>query len=459
MRRKHLGFHVSVVAVCLIALAPYALAKTVTVVRKDGRTFTGELVSEGADVIKIRIKDNPIPLPIARDDIRELTVEPSVQDWYTAERAKLANGDVEGRLKLASKLIEKEAFELADKELAGILEIDPNNTEANLRRRIVKARIEQLKKEAQAQNNPPRQGNTEPRPRPPVGVGPKPAVPAKAGELPTERLTEKDVNVIRLYEYNFDERTKPNVIIPKPVIEQMFDKYQDNERVPKGAAAHSAFLRKQGWEQLKLLFELSARELWQQADVKGDPEAMRTFRTIVHPRYVLNYCGTVGCHGGNNFGGLYLFRNDPNGEETVYTNFYILNSYQNSAGYMIDRNEPDRSLLLQYGMRPEDAKTPHPDVPGFRPALKMGPQDRQYSVVHDWIGKQLYKPAPTYPIEYKLPEKPAKPDQPVVDPAAAPGTTKAPAPGTTKAPAPGSASKAPAPAKATPKKAPAPGGR
>ena len=53
---------------------------------------------------------------------------------------------------------------------------------------------------------------------------------------------------------------------------------------------------------------------------------------------------------------------------------------------MIDRDEPRTSLLAAYGLPRAEAKTPHPDVPGFRPYFRTR-NDKRYGSMIDWIDR------------------------------------------------------------------------
>jgi hypothetical protein len=178
--------------------------------------------------------------------------------------------------------------------------------------------------------------------------------------------------------------------------------------VPQNKQDRDYFLnRLNGYQQLDVMFKARARDFYGKARVLGDPEVFKEFK-IIHRTYILNRCATSDCHGGSEAHGIYLFNLRPGArpDDVVYTNFFILNSYTASkAGKrfdMIDREDPDRSLLLQFGMRPDDAVYPHPPVRKIQPAFLKGKEDRQYMVIRNWI-QSLYSPTPDYGVDYKLP--------------------------------------------------------
>jgi hypothetical protein len=197
--------------------------------------------------------------------------------------------------------------------------------------------------------------------------------------------------------------------------------------VPKGLEEQRLFRGLDGVVQLGTIFSVQARELYPKVKVRTDPPVMRSFRVDGTHTFVLNYCGSVGCHGGPAAGDLFLYRTEANVDRTVYTNFYTLNQYRNAAGRMIDRDQPRRSLLLQYALPKEVAATPHPNVPGWRPSFQTE-DDPRYASVINWIDS-LFKPEPNYGIEYTSPtpnnKTPSKPGTPGA--AGAAGATTKPA--------------------------------
>jgi hypothetical protein len=86
---------------------------------------------------------------------------------------------------------------------------------------------------------------------------------------------------------------------------------------------------------------------------------------------------------------------------------------------MIDRDEPRRSLLLQYGLKRDAAATPHPEAEGWREQFQSEDEPRfvQYAEIIDL----LWTPAPDYGISYSPPvwkQEPAEtpPPQPTPQP-------------------------------------------
>jgi hypothetical protein len=98
---------------------------------------------------------------------------------------------------------------------------------------------------------------------------------------------------------------------------------------------------------------------------------------------------------------------------------------------MIDRQQPDRSMLLQYALPGAIAEYDHPDVPGYKPAFR-GQNDPRYRQVLDWLGKTLKAQDPNYGIDYVVPGSTSSATQPTSTPAATQPATQASSSSTTR---------------------------
>jgi hypothetical protein len=109
-------------------------------------------------------------------------------------------------------------------------------------------------------------------------------------------------------------------------------------------------------------------------------------------------------------GGFQLLRLQPNREDTVYTNFHRLHAARTDDGDMVDREKPERSLLIQYGLPQDRAATPHPQTPGWRAGLR-DESDPTYQLLQRWIGRELYHPAPDYGLVSPRPDSTRTPQE------------------------------------------------
>lgn len=383
MRASDRGMWLKAVgALVLIVIVSQAQAREAVVTTVDGQVFTGELVSQDPTTVVLRISG--IKTPIPRKSIQSLQLKASPQEEYRRMRAQLQDDDLDGRYRLAFTMYEKKWLELSLTELNALAQRFPDSRKVTALASAVQERIEQERAKA-AQSVP-----VAPTPR---GQA---AAPLTQEPDPTLRLTQEQISLIRIYE--IDLATEPRVTLPSDTIDKLFETYASDDRLDKD---RRAFRRKPGHEQLATLFDLQARELYSEVVIRQDPPAVKSFRSQLNRQYVLNYCAATGCHGDGSPGGLYLFRVQPNSNATVYTNLYILNRYENQAGRMIDRDEPRRSLLLQYGLARNTAATPHPETPGWR-AQFVNEDDPRFHVYTDVLD-QLWKPTPNYGISYTPP--------------------------------------------------------
>lgn len=372
---------------CACVLFVWALpapAREAVVTTLDGRKLTGELLEQ--DEVKVTLLISGIKTPIPRRSIQDMELLPDPAEQYRQMRAELENDDLDGRYRLAYTMYEKKWFALALTELKALEREFPDSDKVKSLQTVVQSRLDRERGIDAAPNNPAAPTTT--------GQGPVNVVTQAPDQ--EQLLTQEQINLIRVYEADLE--SQPRVTVPPETIDKLFENYASDDRLVKDKRA---FRKLPGHEQLNVLFDLQARELYGEVVIRQDAPAIKAFRSQLHQRYVLNYCAATGCHGDKSPGGLFLFRIQPNSDATVYTNFYILNRMQNAQGAMIDRDAPRRSLLLQYGLKREAAATPHPDVPGWRQQF-VNEKDNRFTVYAEVLD-QLWKPAPEYGISYRPP--------------------------------------------------------
>ena len=136
--------------------------------------------------------------------------------------------------------------------------------------------------------------------------------------------------------------------------------------------------------------------------VRSDPKSLDEFRRSVWPG-ILQTCGTANCHGGPKPVGRWkVLRAKTRDERIDYTNFVILDGLAGADGKarMIDRDSPDKSLLLQYGLASDRAEMKHPV--NLRQPLFPAPTAAAYRRLRDWIAS-LKSPHPNYRLDYVPP--------------------------------------------------------
>ncbi len=407
LTRKHVSWsRLSLLVLLLLALAlcaPGVDARDATVRTKDGAEFTGELVTQNDKVVVLRISG--IETPIPRDKVAELELQPTAQEVFDEVRPTLEDSDLVARLDLANRVYRMGDLELARRELADLARLFPGEPRIGQLDRIIEADQELARQKSERRTaDRPRDGQT-PRGTPHAADRPE----------DTELLTPEQVNLIRVYEIDLAEEPR-GIRISRETLTKFFEVFRDDNGQPLDRRGRAAFQRKPGYEQLEAFFKAQARDLYGQIEIINDPPALARFRNQVNPQYIARYFHKH--FGQGQVEGLKLYATRPNSVEEAYTNFFNLHAYPaGETADMIDRVVPEDSLLIQWGLPRENAKSPAPQVEGWAPAFRSI-DDPQVQQLIQWI-RLLYSPAPDYGIAAPgpPPAEPADPDAPAPPPA------------------------------------------
>ncbi len=372
-----------------------AMARDVVISFKDGRTIQGEFVSEDNDTVVIAI--STIKTSYNKKDIKSVQTLLTVEEEYQQKKKALKAGDVEGWYNLSYWLYSQKAYKQALTEIDGLLaafskpgSLKPEESSyldrAKILRGLVNAEIAKTTGETKAPPVKPTTGTT-------PATQPTNTAAGAMGvqqQYTDRRMTDAQLNMIRVYEIGNPLVEKPRVQIKKEALDSFISTYNDKPSGIRTKEERDAFMRAPAWFQLSMLFDNKARELYPSVTVFDDPPVMLTFKKNIHSNYIMNYCGTSNCHGGAEAGNLFFFTLDPSSSRTVYSNFFNLYTWQDPTGYMINMNNPTDSYLVQYG-QPIDmkratfmAKKAHPNVKGWAPKfLTLG--DPLQRTIEEWI--------------------------------------------------------------------------
>ncbi|MEX2672468.1 MAG: hypothetical protein WD294_10200 [Phycisphaeraceae bacterium] len=398
MLPQHFRLWILIVLVAMSA-ATVASARPVRVVFNDGRQITGQLVAETASTVTIAVAGIETTFP--RDQIQAMEAHLTLKERYEQKRAEVADDDWAGRYALARWLYDQENVELyplAVEELDALLGDRPTHQQAQLLRRVLNDRIadEQARMEAMG----------EPEPQPAEDDAPAPADdrPALTAIQP---LTDSDIALIKAFEV--DLREEPTVVVPREIVDEIFDLYRESPALEPflNRDGKARFLRMPGHDQLAVIFDLRARQYYDQVMIRTEPATLREFRTRFHPNYIARYCGQ--CHSTTQDKydtDFQLLTQQPNDDVTAYTNLMILRRTQLDGEPMINLEDPLSSPLVQFGLPPLEAMNPHPEVRGWRPYFSNS-RDRRLSDTLRWI-VTLYssEDGGDYPIDYAVPTRP-----------------------------------------------------
>jgi len=401
------------IALCLAFASPAraqsaepAPGEQVIVRLATGETITGKLVSRDGETVVISVAG--IETSIQRRHVERITRERTPMQRYRSMRAIIEDDDVQRLLLLVEWLMQNQLLEEARAELDAVLDQEPANPAAQKLDRTLKQQIKLAERSARAT---PRDDPDAPPPpeREPV-VPPGRFAP---GEFPL--LTDEQVNLYKVYEIDLSD--PPRIIIDRPVVEQFLTSYAGAAGLPRTEAQRDLFLRKEPIEILELMFALRARELYQDVRVLDLPASLESFRDSVAGTWLTRNCGSTNCHGGTDAPPPYLFNRRPFSEKTALTNLLILERYRFPDGEpMINYDRPGDSPLLQLALPRPNSARPHPEAPGWRPALRSRDVNRFEQAV-DWINMMI-RPRPDLPIDY-TPPSPKKDDPEAAEPSPA----------------------------------------
>lgn len=215
-------------------------------------------------------------------------------------------------------------------------------------------------------------------------------------------LTEEDIALIKVYEVDLESNPPPRVIIPRDKLRDFLKEFQSDDRIPRGKQAQERWLREDGYVQLDLLFAVKARDYYEHVRVRSQIDSLRTWSNI-HRRYILGYFQPT--FGSGAIEDLFIFPRGRDSDRIEMTNFYILTQTQINGIPMIDRNVPEESLLVQWGLPRESAKFPAPDdIEGWQPRYKDTDDERFIEHVQ-WIDSLISaNQGSDYDIEYTPPK-------------------------------------------------------
>jgi hypothetical protein len=232
-----------------------------------------------------------------------------------------------------------------------------------------------------------------------------------AGRVPL--LTAQQVSMIRLIELSPDDARITGRVDPKILEDFWQNVVKADTTNDTSKATHDRFVNPQNFPiQARRIRDDNEQKYMEGVTITSDPATIATFKTSVLT-YTLQSCATSDCHGGDKAGNFKLI-NPATSAEQVYTDYYILTMYSNADGAMIDRQNSNNSLLVQYGLPWANAKIKHPKVDVRK---LTGPNDARLVKIQAWM-QNLGLTRPNYHISYEVPG---------VVPASAPASATAPA--------------------------------
>jgi hypothetical protein len=220
---------------------------------------------------------------------------------------------------------------------------------------------------------------------------------AAAAASKPKALTNSQVSIIRLLEMSDADN------LTGSIRRDAREDYWNNVYVKENGAdtsptAHSAFLNPSNFLEVARRFRETRNPKYMEAvTINNDPASLSDYKTTINT-FVLQNCATAACHGGNNAGDFRLLTARDNA--SIYTNFYVMSMYNaKSGGKVIDRDNPERSLFLQYALPRQQASFPHPGDLDLRKLAST--QDPRFEQMRQWV-LSLAQPRPNYGITYEV---------------------------------------------------------
>jgi hypothetical protein len=387
---------------CLLA-AGTARAEMASVQLQDRSVVIANVVEKNGQV-QLTVGADSITLP--REAIRgQIAWHRDTQAQYQSRRAQLTDEHLDGHFDLAEWCSDQLRYDLSLAECDFILQRDPQYTNAAVLRDFLRLR---LVSNVQAISYLAVK---------PVETKPEPAQPLEPKTQPTSppEIQIDDQMIQRLRRAELRDREDVRVLLLNNVDLRFADDMESKRRFDQ--QDRREFLRGSALDKLYQIMDAGCLEEYA-ADIRieSDPEVFQRFRTRVWP-IVQRNCATSGCHSGPD-AAVFTLRNVRRLSETdLYANFLAMDQVEvkRPSGdavltlHLFDRDDPLRSLLLQYLLPPEE--TP----PELRHSgdlkAKFGLRNRQtrdYRQLEEWV-KSLRFPHPGYG---RRPEQPANQTEP-----------------------------------------------
>ena len=374
----------------LLASAAWARGEMKTLQLKDGSSVTGDVTeTAGGYLVKSRYGSREI----SRGDVAKVTDALTFMDEYKQKLAGIDAKSAEDHFKLGEWAYGSNQAGVAEKEVRQALAIDKEHAGAKKLLDLLTA-----------------------------GTGPGPGDGGTEGSTGTTGTTgtvkpgefrlvvAADIDKIRLTELSANENQLP--IQFRNGAEKRFLETKAGQKIAMDPNALQRFrsatpVAKALQIRDALETETEGADILKDVVVKADPRVMARMRAEVWP-LLPQTCGSAKCPGGAKLNGaIRLVGRTDAGAPGAYTNFVILDGAVDKKNQrVIDRNEPTRSLLLQYGLpndsAPEEEQLRHPKVKGWFPTYKSR-GEQAYRTVLGWIGS-LRKDRPGVALEFTPPE-------------------------------------------------------
>lgn len=385
-----------------------AVGEEADVYLKDGRRLHGDVTQTETEVT---VNTPAGPLKLDRADVIRIVARRTPDDEYLERFKAIKADDIAGHFEIVEWARGIERWDIVARQCKYILGIDPTHANAKLRLEQAQAALADQANEKTAKQSG-KSPNTD-------GEAKKDETEADGAPVPL--LGKQDILRLKLFELSLlgdpeDLRVKFKTKRGQgDVARQFVEMVRGQENFD--ANWEQRFLRSKPNEQLRDIARVSGAKFADQIEIDDDPAVFSTFRRKILP-LIARGCIRSGCHGSAAESDFRLPA-ASRGDAAVYTAFALLDATYTRYGPLLNRDDPNASVLLSFMMPQEGNDQPHPPVKrGARvaPVIRSS-RDTNYDLVQRWIAS-LRVPHPEYGLEYALPRAPST--QPASMPASAP---------------------------------------
>jgi len=318
---------------------------------------------------------------------------------YRRQFQALDPSDVTGHMNLAKWCREQEAWELLEKQCDYVLRLEPDHAMAKVYRELARS----------YQGN---SGTNDPNAADPQANGV--SGPRKRGE-PIRELTNKEIQILRRNELALNRPERVSVNFKNNVLDRFWnylamrenlgpkDRVGFNRLRPAARKAQFMLAKIKEYERASLEESPFDDEFSEDIEIEDDPAMFRSFKSPRVSGVILNSCATARCHGGRDAGEFVLFNERVMTDKMHYANYMALIEYEKNGERLINRDNPQRSLILIFGQ-------PETTGPGSAHPTKVdvvfpNPSNIKYRNLLGWLssldvtppdyGFSLDEPAPT----------------------------------------------------------------
>jgi hypothetical protein len=384
-------------------------AKQGAVLTKDNRDYFGDITADPADgpvTIVVTLPGSPPrppqPIQIKRANVERVTYFKSNReefDYRTARAGKLAASHIA----TARWAMAQNEPEWAQQSLASAKALQPNDPSVQqLERDLNAAKPKPATPPAATQ---PAQPGTSPA-TPPVG-------PAGGGKRPKpaiRMLTADEINELRQLEWKGDKQVTVKI---EPDLRK---RYMDLAGITN-AQAKQMSPQDMAWE----IVHKGTPDMKHDLKLITDPQPLRDWRSNINNKIIGTNtgCAAAACHHPQNKAGDFVLFHG-NGEAEGLTNFVIVNQFYKDVQrpkekrpqqyLMIDRTQPQQSLLLLYALPATMTDVPHPEVKGYNGVIRNR-GDKNYGTLISFITESLSAVPPDYSEMFDLTAEPKEPEK------------------------------------------------